>query len=49
MYVFRHALTENIAYDSLLTTRRQALPSLDKSVGESWSELCYTGGMGNRY
>lgn len=43
MYVFRHALTENVAYGSLLTTRRQALPSLDKSVGESWSELCYTG------
>ncbi len=24
-YVFRHALTENVAYESLLTTRRQAL------------------------
>jgi class 3 adenylate cyclase/tetratricopeptide (TPR) repeat protein len=25
LYVFRHALTENVAYDSLLITRRQAL------------------------
>ena len=37
MYVFKHALTQEVAYESLLTTRRQALHA---AAGQALETLC---------
>ena len=55
VYVFKHALTQDVAYESLLTTRRQALHAAAgtaletlyaEGLTEHYEELAYHFGLG---
>ena len=45
IYIFKHALTQEVAYDSLLTTRRQRLHA---TAGHAMERL-YSGGLAEHY
>jgi tetratricopeptide (TPR) repeat protein len=45
LYIFKHALTQDVAYDSLLTTRRQRLHAV---AGRAMERL-YAGGLADHY
>ena len=45
LYIFKHALTQDVAYESLLTTRRQGL----HAVAGHAVERLYAGGLAEHY